>query len=69
MTRNEIRKLAWDRLQQHPTEDAIELAFLSAAEMRKRIVQEIQRSARGVDAGVSQPDLWALANYIEKSMT
>ena len=54
---------------QHPTEDAIELAFLSAAEMRKRIVQEIQRSARGVDAGVSQPDLWALSNYIEKSMT
>ena len=65
MTRNEIRKLAWDQMCQHPTEDAIELAFLSAAEMRKRIVQEIQRSARGVDAGVSQPDLWALAKLIE----
>ena len=65
MTPNEIRKLAWDQMRQHPTEDAIELAFLSAAEMRKRIVQEIQRSARGVDAGVSQPDLWALAKLIE----
>ena len=65
MTGNEIRILAWNRLQMHPTDDAITLAQLSANETRRRIVQEIQRSARGVDAGVSKPDLWALAKLIE----
>ena len=65
MTKNEIRKLAWDRLQLHPTDDAITLAQLSANETRRRIVQEIQRSAKGVDAGVSKPDLWTLAKLIE----
>ena len=55
-------------MQQHPTEDAITLAQLSANEMRRRIIREIQRSAKGVDAGVSQPDLWALAQYIEKTL-
>ena len=65
MTPNEIRKLAWHQMCQHPTNEAIELAFLTAIETRKRIVQEIQRSAKGVDAGVSQPDLWALAKLIE----
>lgn len=65
MTSNEIRKLAWERLQMHPTEDAITLSLLSVNEARRRIISEIQRSARGVDAGVSQPDLWALAKLIE----
>ena len=65
MTKNEVRKLAWERMQQHPTDDAITLAQLSANEMRRRIIREIQRSAKGVDAGVSQPDLWVLAKLIE----
>ena len=65
MTSNEVRKLAWERLQQHPTADAIALAQVSANEMRRRILFEIQRSAKCVDAGVSSPDLWALAKYVE----
>jgi hypothetical protein len=34
-------------------------------EERARIVREIQRSAKAVDAGVSKPDLWQLAHYVE----
>ena len=68
MTKNEIRKLAWDRMQLHPTDDAITLAQLSANETRRRIIREIQRSAKGVDAGVSKPDLWALAKLIENML-
>lgn len=65
MTKNEIRKLAWDRLQLHPTDDAVTLAQLSADEIRRRIVQEIRRNAKGVDAGVSKLDLWRLVKLIE----
>lgn len=65
MTSNEIRKLAWEKMQWHPTDDAITLSLLSVNEARRRIIGEIQRSARRVDAGVSQPDLWALAKLIE----
>ena len=68
MTRNEINKMAWDQFMIHPGARTLDIAFTAAAMERQRIVEEIKRSARGVDAGVSKPDLWALAQYIEKVM-
>ena len=65
MTGNEINKLSWDTFQRHPNVAEIELALAACKEERDRIIREIQRSAKGVDAGVSKPDLWALAKLIE----
>ena len=45
-----------------------ELALAACKEERRRIVKEIRSSAKAVDAGVSKPDLWALAQYIEKTL-
>lgn len=68
MTGNEIDKLSWDKFQRHPDIVEIELALAACKEERTRIIREIQREARAVDAGVSKPDLWALAQYIEKTL-
>lgn len=68
MTRNEIAKMAWDQFMIHPGARTLDIAAAAAAMERQQIVEEIKRSARGVDAGVSKPDLWALAQYIEKVM-
>jgi hypothetical protein len=65
MTENEIDKLSWDKFQRHPDIVEVELALAACKEERARIIREIQRSAKGVDAGVSKPDLWALAKLIE----
>ena len=65
MTGNEIDKLSWDKFQRHPDIVEVELALAACKEERARIIREIQRSAKGVDAGVSKPDLWALAKLIE----
>ena len=65
MTGNEIDKLSWDKFQRHPDLVEVELALAACKEERARIIREIQRSAKGVDAGVSKPDLWALAKLIE----
>lgn len=64
MTENEIRKLAWDKMKVHPTDEAVKLAVLTSNEMLQRIIREIERSAKAVDAGVSKPNLWELAKYI-----
>jgi hypothetical protein len=66
MTGNEIRKLAWDQFKRHPSETEIELALAAVKLERERIVREIKRSAAGVQAGVAQPDLWALSKYVEE---
>jgi hypothetical protein len=66
MTGNEIRKLAWDQFKRHPSETEIELALAAVKLEREIIVREIRRSAAGVQAGVSQPDLWALSKYVEE---
>lgn len=68
MTENEIDKLSWDKFQRHPDIVEIELALAACKEERARIVREIQREAKAIDAGVSKPDLWALARYIESTM-
>jgi hypothetical protein len=68
MTRNEIAKMAWDQFKAHPDALTLDIAAAAVKIERQRIVEEIKRSARGVDAGVSKPDLWALAQYIEKVM-
>lgn len=68
MTENEIDKLSWDKFQRHPDIVEIELALAACKEERTRIIREIHREARAVDAGVSKPDLWALAQYIEKTL-
>ena len=65
MTGNEISKLSWDKFQRHPDIVEVELALAACKEERARIIREIQRSAKGVDAGVSKPDLWTLAKLIE----
>lgn len=65
MTGNEIDKLVWDQFQRHPDIVEVELALAACKEERARIVREIERSAKAVDAGVSQPDLWALAKLIK----
>jgi hypothetical protein len=68
MTGNEIDKLSWDKFQRHPDIVEIELALAACKEERARIVREIQREAKAIDAGVSKPDLWALARYIEDTL-
>ena len=65
MTGNEIHLLAWKHFDRHPGENAIDLALMACREERARIVREIERSAKAVDAGVSQPDLWALAKLVK----
>lgn len=68
MTGNEIHLLSLKNFQREPDIVETELALAACKEERRRIVEEIRRSARGVDAGVSKPDLWALAQYIEKTL-
>lgn len=68
MTQNEINKLAWEQFKTQPDALTLDIAHAAVKIERQRIVEEIRRSARGVDAGVSKPDLWALAQYIEKVM-
>ena len=61
MTGNEIRKI-----QPHADAATIQLALAACQEERDRIVREIERSAKAVDAGVSKPDLWALASLVRE---
>ena len=68
MTGNEIDKLSWDKFQRHAGMVETELALAACKEERGRIVREIERCAKAVDAGVSKPDLWALAQYVEKML-
>ena len=65
MTGNEILLLCWHEFSRVPEQAERDLALAACKEERARIVREIRRSARGVDAGVSKPDLWALAKLIE----
>ena len=68
MTGNEIDLLSWNKFQRHPDIVEIELALAACKEERARIIREIERCAKAVDAGVSKPDLWALAQYVEKML-
>lgn len=68
MTGNEIHLLAWEKFGWHPNQISIDLALAACKEQRARIVREIERSAKGVDAGVSQPDLWALAKLVKEML-
>lgn len=65
MTTNEISLLAWHKFKQHIEEKELKVMEAACKEERARIVCEIQRSAKAVDAGVSKPNLWQLAHYIE----
>lgn len=66
MTQNEINKMAWEQFKAHPDALTLDIAHAAVKMERQRIVEEIRRSARGVDVGVSKPDLWALAQLVEK---
>lgn len=66
MTGNEIDKMAHELFGFHPNKSEIFLALAACQEERDRIVREIERSAKAVDAGVSKPDLWALANLVRE---
>ena len=69
MTTNEISLLAWHKFMQHVDEKELKVMEAACKEERARIVREIQRSAKAVDAGVSKPDLWQLAHYIDSMNT
>ena len=65
MTGNEILLLCWHEFSRVPEQAERDLALMACKEERDRIVREIERSAKAVDAGVSQPDLWALAKLVK----
>ena len=65
MTTNEISLLAWKQFHRHIEEKELKVMEAACKEERARIVREIQRNAKAVDAGVSKPDLWQLAHYVE----
>lgn len=68
MTTNEISLLAWQQFKRRISAEEAQIAEVACKEERARIVREIQRSAKAVDAGVSKLDLWQLAHYIDKVM-
>ena len=63
MTGNEVRKI-----QPHADAATIQLALAACQEERARIVRAIEREAKAVDAGVSKPDLWALARLVDEML-
>ena len=65
MTGNEILLLCWHEFSRVPEQAERDLALMACREERDRIVREIERSAKAVDAGVSQPDLWAMAKLVK----
>jgi hypothetical protein len=65
MTGNEILLLCWHEFSRVPEQAERDLALMACREERERIVREIERSAKAVDAGVSQPDLWAMAKLVK----
>jgi hypothetical protein len=68
MTDNEIDKLAYEKFRFHPNKSEIFLALTACQEERARIVRAIEREAKAVDAGVSKPDLWALAGLVREML-
>ena len=65
MTGNEILLLCWHEFSRVPEQAERDLALMACREERDRIVREIERSSKAVDAGVSQPDLWAMAKLVK----
>lgn len=63
MTGNEVRKI-----QPHADATTIQLVLAACQEERVRIVRAIEREAKAVDAGVSKPDLWALAGLVREML-
>ena len=68
MTVNEIDKMAYEKFRFHPNKSETMLAITACQEERNRIVQAIEREAKAVDAGVSKPDLWALAGLVREML-
>ena len=66
MTENEIDKLAYEKFRFHPNKSETVLALAACQEERARIVRALEREAKAVDAGVSKPDLWALAKLVKE---
>ena len=66
MTTNEVMlltKTPWDL-----PPAAFEFGVKAAQTERAKIIRCIRDHANHVDAGVSKPDLWKLALYIEKTL-
>jgi hypothetical protein len=68
MTVNEIDKMAYEKFRFHPNKSETMLAITACQEERNRIVQAIEREAKAVDAGVSKPDLWAIARLVRETL-
>jgi hypothetical protein len=68
MTVNEIDKMAYEKFRFHPNKSETMLAITACQEERNRIVQAIEREAKAVDAGVSKPDLWAIARLVREML-
>ena len=68
MTKTEIARLAWERFEKRPTSSELDVAMIAVKFEREHILRHIRNTAKGIDAGVAKPDLWALAQYIEKTL-
>jgi hypothetical protein len=68
MIRTEIARLALEQSKKYPTPSELDLAMIAVKFEREHILRHIRNTAKGVDAGVAKPDLWALAQYIEKTL-
>ena len=68
MTGNEILLLCWHEFSRVPEQAERDLALAACREERARIVRAIEREAKAVDAGVSKPDLWALARLVDEML-
>ena len=68
MTGNEILLLCWHEFSRVPEQAERDLALAACKEERARIVRALEREAKAVDAGVSKPDLWALARLVDEML-
>ena len=68
MTGNEIDKMSNELFGFRPNTLETVLAMEACREERARIVRAIEREAKAVDAGVSKPDLWALARLVDEML-
>lgn len=68
MIKTEIARLAWEQFEKRPTPSELDVAMIAVKFEREHILRHIRNTAKGIDAGVAKPDLWALAQYIEKTL-
>jgi hypothetical protein len=68
MLKNEISELIYKNHGIKCTSHELDLIMLAIKFEREHILRHIRNTAKGIDAKVATPDLWALAQYIEKTL-